>query len=78
MSQTKIGSFVESWANIAIGFTINYFANLAILPLFGLMVTASDAFGIGVIFTLISLARSYVLRRWFNGLKFFESKGGAQ
>lgn len=71
--QTKLGSFVESWANIAIGFTINYFANLAILPLFGLMVTASDAFGIGVIFTVISLVRSYVIRRWFNGLKFGNS-----
>ena len=70
MSQTKLGSFIESWANIAIGFTINYFANLAILPMFGLMVTASDAFGIGVIFTVISLVRSYVIRRWFNGLNF--------
>ncbi len=70
MSQTKLGSFVESWANIFIGFTINYFANLAILPLFGFNVTASDAFGIGVFFTIISLIRSYVIRRWFNGLKF--------
>lgn len=68
--QTKLGSFVEAWANIAFGFTINFFANLAILPLFGMAVTASDAFGIGVIFTAISLARSYVIRRWFNGLKF--------
>ena len=36
----------------------------------GLAVTAGDAFWIGVIFTAISLARSYVLRRWFNGLRF--------
>lgn len=70
MSQTKLGSFVESWANIFIGFTINYFANLTILPLFGFNVTAADAFGMGLIFTAISLVRSYVIRRWFNGLKF--------
>ena len=70
MKQTRTGSFVEAWANIAVGFGINYAANLAVLPLFGLPVTASDAFWIGVIFTGISLARSYVLRRWFNGLKF--------
>lgn len=70
MSQTKLGSFVESWANIAVGFTINYFANLIVLPLFGMNVTPIDAFGIGVIFTVISLVRSYVLRRWFNSMKF--------
>ena len=70
MSQTKLGSFVESWANIAVGFSINYAANLLVLPWFGLHVTPLDAFGIGVIFTVISFVRSYVLRRWFNGLKF--------
>lgn len=70
MAQTKLGSFAEAWANIAVGFGINFVANLLVLPLFGLHVTPSDAFGIGVIFTAISLARSYVLRRWFNGLKF--------
>ena len=68
-SQTKLGSFIESWANIAVGFGINFAANLVILPHFGFAVTVSDAFGIGVIFTVISLVRSYVLRRWFNGLK---------
>lgn len=68
--QTKLGSFVEAWANIAVGFAINFCANLLVLPQFGLNVTPADAFGIGVIFTVISLARSYVLRRWFNGLKF--------
>lgn len=74
MSQTKLGSFVESWANIFIGFTINFFANLVVLPWFGFNVTPSDAFGMGLIFTAISLVRSYVIRRWFNGLKFFEVK----
>lgn len=70
MSQTKLGSFTEAWANIAVGFGINFAANLLVLPHFGLPVTAVQAFGIGVIFTVISLVRSYVLRRWFNGLKF--------
>jgi uncharacterized membrane protein (DUF485 family) len=70
MAQTKLGSFVEAWANIAVGFTINFTANMLILPHFGFAITAGKAFGIGVIFTAISLARSYVLRRWFNGLRF--------
>ena len=70
MAQTKWGSFAEAWANIAVGFGINFTANLLVLPWFGFHVTAADAFGIGIIFTGISLARSYILRRWFNGLKF--------
>ena len=70
MAQTKLGSFVESWANIVVGFGINFFANMAVLPLFGFKVSAGSAFEIGLIFTVISLARSYVLRRYFNGLRF--------
>jgi hypothetical protein len=65
-----MGSFVEAWANIAVGFGINFAANLLVLPWFGFHVTAGQALGIGVIFTAISLARSYILRRWFNGLRF--------
>lgn len=68
--QTRLGSFVEAWANIAVGFSINFCANLLVLPLFGFNVKPSQAFGIGVIFTAISLARSYIIRRYFNGLRF--------
>lgn len=68
--QTRMGSFVEAWANILVGFTINFIANLAVLPLFGFNVTPTDAFGVGLVFTAISLARSYIIRRFFNGLRF--------
>lgn len=71
MAQTKLGSFAEAWANIFVGFTINFSANMIILPLFGFHgLTAGKNFIIGLIYTVISLVRSYVLRRWFNGLKF--------
>ena len=69
--QTKLGSIAEAWANIAVGFGINFTANLLILPLFGFKgLTIRNNFVIGIIYTVISLVRSYVLRRWFNGLKF--------
>ncbi len=71
MAQTKLGSITEAWANIAVGFTINYTANMLILPLFGFTnLTAWKNFQLGLLYTVISLVRSYVLRRWFNGLKF--------
>lgn len=68
--QTKLGSFIEAWANILVGFSINWCANMLILPLFGFHIRPLAAFNMGLIFTIISLARSYVLRRWFNGLRF--------
>jgi hypothetical protein len=74
MAQTKLGSFVEAWANIAVGFSINWVANMVIFPYFGFNIRAGQAFEIGLIFTAISLARSYILRRYFNGLKFGNKK----
>lgn len=66
--QSKLHSLIEAWVNIAIGFWINMVANYLVLPYFGFNVTFGDAFGIGLIFTAISLVRSYVLRRMFNRL----------
>jgi hypothetical protein len=69
--QTRLGSFIESWMNIAVGFTINYFANLLIFPLFGMHISLRNNFLMGCIYTAISVVRSYVIRRWFNGLHYF-------
>ena len=66
--QTIWGSIVEAKANIAIGFAINYTANLIILPLFGFTsLTPGKNFIIGLLYTVISLVRQFVIRRWFNG-----------
>lgn len=66
MSQSRIGSFIEACSNVLVGFGINWGANLIVLPIFGYPVTPAEAFGIGLVFTAISLVRSYVLRRAFN------------
>lgn len=66
MSQSKTGSFIEAWINVAIGFAINFIANLLILPLFGFHITLSDNFVMGLLYTIISVVRSYTIRRWFN------------
>lgn len=66
MAQTRKISFVESWTNVAVGWTINYFANLAIFPLFGMHISAKNNLFMGSIYTLISVVRSYTIRRWFN------------
>lgn len=66
MNQTKLGSFIEAVFNVLIGFSINFIANLCIFPLFGMHISLSDNFLMGLIYTVISVVRSYVIRRWFN------------
>lgn len=64
--QSMRDSMLEAWTNIAIGFGINYVANMVVLPLAGLPITMGGAFQIGVIFTSISVVRSFAIRRWYN------------
>jgi hypothetical protein len=66
MTQTKLGSLIEALFNVVIGYTINFAANFLILPLVGFHISASQSLAIGIPFTVISVARSYVVRRWFN------------
>lgn len=69
MSQTRTMSAVESVANVAVGYGIAVATQAAVFPLFGIHATAADHLAIGAIFTVVSLARSYVLRRVFNRIK---------
>lgn len=64
--QTRRGAIIEAWCNVAIGFGVNWCANWAILPLVGASFTAAENFWMGCIYTAISVARSFALRRWFN------------
>ena len=66
MPQTKTSSFIEAWINVGIGFSINYIANLLIFPLFDMHISLTDNLLMGGIYTLISVVRSYAIRRWFN------------
>jgi hypothetical protein len=68
MNQTRLGSLIEAVMNVAIGFAINFCANLVILPLIGFDISVGQNLFIGVLYTVISVARSYVVRRWFNSM----------
>lgn len=66
MNQTRLGSLIESITNIIIGFGINFTANAFIFPLFGWSISVKQNVTIGIIYTCISIARSYMIRRFFN------------
>ena len=64
--QTKKQSLIESLTSTTIGIIIGIVLNLTILPIFGYPVSWSDSLWISVIFTIVSIIRSYVIRRFFN------------
>ena len=70
MGQSRILSAAESAANVAVGYGVALLSQLAVFPLFDIHIPFSANLQIGAWFTVISLVRSYVIRRWFNGLKF--------
>lgn len=66
MTQSRTDSLLESAANIAVGIGVAFLSQLVIFPLYGVHVPVSTNLEITLWFTLVSLVRSYCLRRWFN------------
>lgn len=66
--QTKKHSLLESLVNISIGYLTALLSQFLIFPLFDINIPIQDNLLIGFYFTLISLIRSYLIRRYFNNL----------
>lgn len=66
--QSRRQSIIEAWVNIGIGFSINFAANLILLPLLAscTIPSAWENFMLGWIYTAISILRQFAIRRWFN------------
>ena len=65
--QTRLESLIEVIINISIGFVISTIANAILLPMVGLPVTLSQNLLVGAGMTVISVARSYMIRRYAQG-----------
>lgn len=66
IGQSKKHSFLESLLNVAVGYGIAILSQIVIFPWFGIHIPLRDNLLIGVIFTIVSIVRSYALRRAFN------------
>ena len=64
--QSKTHSLIESITNVIVGYGVALGTQLAIFPWFGIHIPFKDNLSIGLFFTLVSIARSYVLRRIFT------------
>ena len=69
MKQSRTISLVESLTNVAVGYSIAVITQIVVFPLFGLTTTLTENMAMGAIFTVVSIARSYCLRRTFEGLR---------
>jgi hypothetical protein len=67
--QTIKDSMLEAWENILVGFTVNFIANLFVIPM---MMDSGEGVGFlnnflgGWIYTAISMIRSMWIRRRYN------------
>lgn len=66
MSQSRKGSLLEAFINVAIGYGVAVASQIVIFPLFGVYISIAENMAIGGFFTVVSIVRSYALRRLFN------------
>ena len=66
MKQSKKQSAIESMTNVLVGYGVALSSQLIIFPFYDINIAIEDNIIIGVWFTLISLVRSYVIRRYFT------------
>ena len=66
MSQPRMMSAVEAVTNAVVGYALAVATQAVAFPVLGLQATPRQSLALGAIFTAVSLARSYVLRRLFD------------
>ena len=64
-AQKKLESLVETCINVAIGFVVSLTAWPFVGELYNIEYSYSSHIGITVIFTVLSVARGYMVRRFF-------------
>lgn len=64
--QTKRQSFIETLLNVGIGFFITMLSFYMVFPLLGIASNPAKNTLLTLYFTILSIARNYFLRRYFN------------
>ena len=64
--QSKLDSLIESCINVGIGFLVSVIANFIIFPWVGITASTTQVLLVGLFMTGVSVARSYLVRRWAN------------
>ncbi len=60
---------IEVATNIAIGLVVSFISQIVIFKLYDIHISVTQNVEITIWFTVISIIRSYLVRRWFNSMK---------
>ena len=69
MKQSRAMSLVEAGANVVVGYGVAVVTQILIFPIFGLHTTLAQNLKMGAVFTVVSIGRSYLLRRVFEAIR---------
>ena len=64
--QSKLDSFLEALFSTFIGFMVSLVTNIIVMPIMGIPVSFSQNLILTIIFTFVSIVRSYMVRRFAN------------
>jgi hypothetical protein len=67
-------ALVEAATNVVVGYGLAVLVQLVAFPVFGIRLSVGENLAIGAVFTMVSMVRSYALRRlferiWIGGLQ---------
>ncbi|GHC67686.1 DUF7220 family protein [Neogemmobacter tilapiae] len=68
MKQSRRRSLIEACAHVVLGYALAVALQLVLYPAYGLHPSVAQSMKLALWFSLLSLARSYALRRFFNWL----------
>lgn len=66
MAQSKKQSLIESLVNTLVGYVITWAFSPLIYWICGVEMRVGQMSMVVLLFTVLSVARNYVIRRWFN------------
>ena len=74
MKQSRLMSLVEAVANVIVGYGVAVMTQILIFSIFGLHTTLAQNLKMGAMFTMVSIARSFALRRVFEAIRMRTAK----
>lgn len=66
MAQNKKQSLTETIISTFIGLAVSLITQIVVFPIYNLEVSFNQNIQITIIFTFVSIARGYLVRRYFN------------
>ena len=66
---------VEAITNVVVGYGVAVMTQILIFPIFGLHTTLAQNLQMGLLFTGVSIIRSFLLRRLFEAIRVAKPEG---